>query len=167
MTERLWAPWRMRYIVGPKRPAGVCVFCAAAAGENDQASWVLQRGPHCFSILNAFPYNNGHLMVLPYEHLSELAEMSADAQAEMLQTAAAWTAILRETMNADGFNIGLNLGVAAGAGIADHLHLHIVPRWTGDTNFMPVVGEVKVMPEDLGTTHERLRSAWVQRYDSG
>ncbi|MBI2302656.1 MAG: HIT domain-containing protein [Armatimonadetes bacterium] len=159
--ERLWAPWRMRYVVGPKKPRGECVFCSAAGGD-DAAACVLARGPHCFTLLNAYPYNNGHLMVVPYEHVSELTDLALEVQAELLQTAAQWTKVIVESMNAQGFNVGLNLGAAAGAGIADHLHLHVVPRWHGDTNFMPVTGGVRVMPENLDETYERLRAGWVE-----
>lgn len=163
--ERLWAPWRMRYVVGPKRPAGVCVFCAAAEAAEDGPVYVLARGERCFSVLNAFPYNNGHLMVLPYEHVSRLDALAPETHAELLTTASAWTTVIGETMNTDGFNLGLNLGGAAGAGIADHLHLHVVPRWNGDTNFMPVTGGLRVMPEDLSETYERLRLGWVERFE--
>lgn len=157
--DRLWAPWRRSYVVGDK-PEG-CVFCAAAAGEEPVATLVLARGEHCFSLMNAYPYNNGHLMVLPYDHIAALAEVSVAAQTEMMQTAARWTQVMAATMGCDGFNVGLNLGAAAGAGIAEHLHLHVVPRWAGDTNFMPVVGGTKVLPEALEVTADRLRGAFA------
>jgi ATP adenylyltransferase len=156
--ERLWAPWRRTYVVGTAARHD-CVFCAAAAEGLDHAL-VVARGQTCFSIMNAYPYNNGHLMVVPYVHAAALDEVCAATRAEMMETAARWTSVLRVTMNTEGFNVGLNLGSAGGAGIAGHLHLHVVPRWTGDTNFMPVVGATKVLPEALETTAERLRAAW-------
>lgn len=160
--ERLWAPWRMRYVVGPKQPGGVCVFCAAAAGDDDEGNLVLDHGPECFVILNRYPYNPGHLMVVPRRHVCGLSDVSETCLAEMMLTAARWTAVLSRALGAGGFNLGLNLGSAAGAGIVDHLHLHVVPRWDGDTNFMPVVGETKVMPEDLPATWAKLRAAWLE-----
>lgn len=158
--KRLWAPWRMRYVVGEKKPGGGCVFCAAAAGNCDETCYVLSRGEECFSILNTFPYNPGHIMVVPYRHAGWLSEVSDAALSEMMQSAARWTAVLREVLRAAGVNVGLNLGPAAGAGIADHLHLHLVPRWLGDTNFMPVIGETRVLPEELPDTFAKLRAGW-------
>jgi len=168
--DRLWAPWRGSYVTGEAKPVG-CVFCAAAtaavAGADLPASGpgelVLARGEHVFAILNRYPYNNGHLMVVPYEHASRLSQVCAAARAEMMEQAAEWTEVMAALMKADGFNVGYNLGAAAGAGLADHLHLHIVPRWQGDTNLMPVVGGVKVMPEALETSCARLRAAWRER----
>lgn len=160
--ERLWAPWRMDYIIGPKAPAGTCVFCDAAEGGDDAQTHVLQRGAHCFSILNRYPYNNGHLMVVPYVHVSALGEVTDAALAEMMQTAARWTEVLRQQSAIDGCNLGMNLGAAAGAGIRDHLHLHLVPRWHGDTNFISVIGEARVLPEELPVTWERLRAGWCE-----
>ncbi len=165
--ERLWAPWRMRYVEGPKVPRDECVFCVAGAAADDAQTHVLQRGEHSFSILNRYPYNNGHLMVVPYVHASALAEVTDAALAEMMQTAARWTAVMTQVFRTDGFNAGLNLGSAAGAGIKDHLHLHLVPRWNGDTNFMPVVGDVKVLPEELPVTWQRLRDGWRELVDGG
>lgn len=159
--ERLWAPWRTRYVVGPKPPRDECVFCAAAAGERDDQTYVLHRGVECFSMLNRFPYNGGHLMVLPYGHRGALADVSPSALSEMMVTAARWTAVLGVSLRAEGFNVGFNLGPAAGAGLADHLHLHVVPRWNGDTNFMPVVGGTKVIPQDLDGLYAQLTAGWA------
>ncbi len=160
--DQLWAPWRMTYIEGPKQPGGQCVFCAARDAADDAAVHVLHRGKLCFAILNRYPYNNGHLMVVPHEHAGSLAEVTDAGLAEMIQLASRWTEVVRAVMHCDGFNLGFNLGSAAGAGIRDHLHLHLVPRWQGDTNFMPVVGNVKVVPEELDQTWRKLRAAWSQ-----
>jgi ATP adenylyltransferase len=157
--ERLWAPWRRAYVTG-ERPVGGCIFCAAPEQADEAASLVLARGENCFAILNAFPYNNGHLMVVPYGHTGELAALAPATLAEMMAAAARWTTVMAAVMGAEGFNVGFNLGAAAGAGLAEHVHLHVVPRWHGDTNLMPVVGGVKVLPEALETTRDRLRAAW-------
>jgi ATP adenylyltransferase len=162
--ERLWAPWRLNYVTGGEnkddrpRPKG-CIFCDKPdEGEAaDAENLIVSRGPSCFVILNAFPYNNGHLMVVPYRHVSAPAELNPDESAEMMATAARMTEVLDAVYRPNGYNIGINVGSAAGAGIAAHLHLHVVPRWNGDTNFMPVVGEVKVLPETLARTHQRVR----------
>lgn len=156
----------MAYVEAPKLPSSGCVFCAARETEDDAGLHVLVRGEECFSILNLFPYNNGHLMVVPYEHVSSLEDVSTAAQAEMMSTASRWLTVMREVMSAEGFNLGLNLGTAAGAGIKDHLHLHLVPRWNGDTNFMPVVGGTKVMPEMLDRTYGKLLAGWRERFGS-
>jgi ATP adenylyltransferase len=171
--ERLWAPWRLHYITSEDRkecttpPAHRtgCIFCdKPAEGEaSDATNLIVARGPACFVILNAFPYNNGHLMVLPYRHIAEPCEMTAEESAEMMATACQLTTVLGDVYRPDGYNIGMNVGSAAGAGIAAHLHLHLVPRWNGDTNFMPVVGEVKVLPETLEQTYEKVKAAIAAR----
>lgn len=141
----------------PTHPS--CIFCAFPAENNDAARLILLRGETCFVILNAYPYNNGHLMVVPYRHVSRPADLFAAEQAELFGLAARMTTVLDGVSRPDGYNLGMNVGSAAGAGIADHLHLHIVPRWNGDTNFMPVVGEVKVMPESLDQVYAKLSAA--------
>ncbi len=162
--ERLWAPWRMAYIEPSEqeKPAG-CIFCALPARNEDTASLIVHRGRACFVILNAFPYNNGHLMVVPYRHAARLPDLNPEENAEMLRLASLMTEALGDVSHPDGYNIGMNLGAAAGAGIADHLHLHVVPRWNGDTNFMPVVGDVKVMPESLPDVYAKLTEALARR----
>lgn len=167
--ERLWAPWRMAYIDGSggggsPAPPG-CIFCVKPGEDRDAENWIVHRGPTCFVILNAFPYNNGHLMVVPYRHLSRLADLSPEENAEMLGLAAVMTEVLAQASGPDGYNVGMNLGRVAGAGIADHLHLHVVPRWNGDTNFMPVLGDVKVMPESLDQVYVKLTDALARRTD--
>ncbi len=161
--ERLYAPWRMAYIEQPQAPksgATGCVFCDAAAAADDIANLIVHRGKTAFVILNKFPYNNGHLMVVPYLHTASLGDLSDAALAEILALTKDAQAALRKAMHPEGYNLGMNLGTAAGAGIADHLHLHIVPRWNGDTNFMPVLADVKVMPDSLEHSGQIIRDAW-------
>lgn len=160
--ERLYAPWRMAYIEQPEKPKSAtgCVFCDAAASADDVQNLIVHRGTSAFVILNKFPYNNGHLMVVPYRHTANLSELDDAAFLELLTLAKTAQAALLKAMHPEGFNLGMNLGVAAGAGIADHLHLHVVPRWNGDTNFMPVLTDVKVMPDALEHSCVLLRHAW-------
>lgn len=156
--ERLWTPWRHSYVTGDQR-AGGNVFETLAADTNDEANLVLLRGRLCYVLMNLFPYNTGHLMIVPYRRVAEPADLTADEWAEMGDLLRRVTLALRATLRPDGFNIGLNIGAAAGAGLPDHLHLHVVPRWTGDTNFMPVLGATKVLPELVPDTYARLRRA--------
>ena len=152
----LWAPWRTEYVTRPKR--GSCLFCAVAAGE-DPDKTLLERGARCFTLLNAYPYASGHVMVAPYRHVAGLEDLDEDELLGLmtLTRRAMWA--LREVMSPDGFNAGLNLGEVAGAGIADHLHMHLVPRWQGDTNFMPVLADTHVLPQALAATCEALSGA--------
>jgi ATP adenylyltransferase len=155
--ERLWSPWRMDFIRRGSDADG-CVLCdlPAAGEEQDEANHLLARGQVSFVLLNAFPYNPGHLMAAPYRHVGDYEELTADELAEMMKFAGRAIRGMREESGPHGFNLGMNLGQVAGAGIADHLHLHLVPRWGGDTNFMPVVGQTKVLPELLNETYRRL-----------
>jgi ATP adenylyltransferase len=158
MGERLWAPWRLEYIKKARKGHGECIFVELPKQSDDRKNLILYRGQHAFVILNAFPYTNGHLMVAPYLHTAELADLSDEEHLEvahLIRDSIRW---LTAAYEPDGFNIGMNLGIAAGAGITDHLHWHVVPRWQGDTNFMPVVGEVRVLPESLEETYDRLRA---------
>ncbi len=155
--ERLWAPWRMRYVAGAAKSEG-CIFCEKWRGDADAENLVLLRGEECFAILNLFPYNNGHLMVVPVRHVADIVDLTASEQAEMFRLMQRMVCVLRETMSPHGFNIGFNLGRAAGAGIADHLHLHVVPRWSGDTNFMPVLDATRVISEALEETYRKLKA---------
>jgi ATP adenylyltransferase len=158
MTERpLWAPWRIEYVTGPKGPE--CVFCLAADETGDEAKRVIERGDRCFTILNAFPYAPGHAMVAPNRHVAQLEQLSDEELLEMMQQTRRMILGLGNAMTPDGFNVGLNLGTVAGAGIADHLHLHVVPRWNGDTNFMPVLADTRVIPQALDATREALLAA--------
>ena len=164
--ERLWSPWRMEYIRrGEGGDGGGCLFCdlAAAGRDQDEANHLLARGQLSFVLLNAFPYNPGHLMVAPYRHVGDFEELTAAELAELMAFAGRAIGALREESGPHGFNLGMNLGQVAGAGIADHLHLHLVPRWGGDTNFMPVVGQTKVLPELLAETDRRLRRRFAEQ----
>ena len=153
--ELLWAPWRMEFIAG-ERELG-CLFCRTGRpGGDDARNYVLWRGREAFVILNRFPYSNGHLMVAPYRHEGALANLGAEEGAEILALAGRCATALEGALRAEGFNLGFNLGKVAGAGVQDHLHLHVVPRWAGDTNFLPVIGETRVMPEYLGVTFQKL-----------
>lgn len=155
MGERpLWAPWRLEYITGPK--AGECIFCEAASSGDEDGNLVVKRGTTSLLMLNAFPYAPGHLMVAPNRHIASLHELRDYEMLEIMTLAREAVAALGEVMSPDGFNLGLNLGSVAGAGIADHLHQHVVPRWQGDTNFMPVLADTHVMPQALKATREAL-----------
>jgi len=158
-SRPLWAPWRIEYIRGPK-PDG-CFFCdKAATPEADAENHVVARGKRCFVLLNDFPYNSGHLMVAPFRHVADLADLDVEERAELFELMIRAEEVLRRVMNPEGFNIGFNIGAAAGAGVRDHVHGHIVPRWVGDTNFMPVIGDTRVVPESLEATARLLREAW-------
>jgi ATP adenylyltransferase len=165
--EQLWAPWRMAYIKR-EQPAedGKCFLCSYAARHDDDVTYVLARSTDCFAVLNLYPYNPGHLMVAPYAHVPTIEELDAIALADMMTLAQRLLAALRDSMQPDGFNMGINQGKVAGAGLADHVHLHVVPRWNGDTNFMPVLGEVKVMPDLLSSTYQQLRASLVKLADA-
>ncbi len=156
--DRLWATWRMAYITGEKKPEG-CVFCNAVKEVKDEEVLILHRGCHCFIIMNLYPYNNGHVMVIPYRHTSDIKSLTDDESLEMMQFVRLMTKVMQKTLNPEGFNIGMNVGRSGGAGIADHLHMHIVPRWTGDTNFMPVVSQTRVISEHLESTYNKLYTA--------
>lgn len=161
--ERLYAPWRMAYVEQPHSPkpgATGCVFCDAAASTDDAANLIVHRGESAFVLLNKFPYNNGHLLVVPYMHTAKLPDLPDAALAEIWTLAKEAQSALQAAMHPEGYNLGMNLGVAAGAGIADHLHLHVVPRWNGDTNFMPVLTDVKVMPDSLEHSCKLIRQSW-------
>jgi ATP adenylyltransferase len=152
--ERLWAPWRLQYVTADK-PDG-CIFCDKPKAGDDRGNYIVRRGRTAFVILNAFPYNNGHLMVAPYAHISALEELPSETLYEMMDLAQDCVRALKSRFNAEGLNLGFNLGSCAGAGIKDHLHLHVVPRWAGDTNFMPVLADVRVIPQALDQTYELL-----------
>ena len=158
MTRQLWAPWRLAYVQNAGEDDG-CVFCAEAAGELGDASLLVSRGAHAFAVLNKFPYASGHLMIAPLRHVGELAELEAAEVAEVHALTTRAIDVLRDLYRPDAFNVGWNLGAVAGGSISGHLHEHVVPRWSGDTNFMPVLADVKVMPEHLLETRERLREA--------
>ena len=158
MTKQLWAPWRLEYIKQADEQPG-CVFCDAAAGD-DKERLVVHRGELAFVLLNKFPYSSGHLMVAPYRHVGELAGLTDEEALEVHRLAVEGVTALGEVYGPEGHNLGWNLGRVAGAGVIDHIHLHVVPRWAGDTNFMPVLADVKVLPEYLLETRRRLVEAW-------
>ena len=152
--DRLWSPWRLAYVTAA-HTAPDCIFCDAL--EHADAQLVLLRGRHAFVILNLYPYNNGHLMVAPNRHINTLVGLSSEEQTELMRMARWAEMALTEAYQPQGINVGINLGKAAGAGIEDHLHVHVVPRWSGDTNFMTTVAQTRVLPEELGQTAARLR----------
>jgi len=154
--ERIWSPWRMEYIRAARDEPEGCIFCDLPNLGDDAAARILARRPLAFAMLNTYPYNPGHLMVAPFRHTGELEGLSDDELLDVDRLLQASVRALREEMGPQGFNVGMNLGRAAGAGIPDHLHWHVVPRWGGDTNFMPVVGETRVLPELLEETYARL-----------
>jgi ATP adenylyltransferase len=155
--RKLWAPWRMTYIHQKKR--GGCFFCQDLRERKDEENLILYRGKRAFVVMNRFPYNNGHLMVVPGRHCQHLEELSPREGEELFRLLQISVRVLRSSLNPDGFNVGLNLGKAAGAG-EEHVHFHIVPRWVGDSNYMPVLGETKVIPEYLSETYRKLRVAF-------
>ncbi|MGC2416820.1 MAG: HIT domain-containing protein [Candidatus Acidiferrales bacterium] len=156
--DYLWTPWRYRYIANASKNDR-CVFCDALAAKNDPETLIVLRGEKNFIILNRYPYTSGHVMVVPYAHIADFAAVDAETLAEMMQLAQRVQTALGQTYHPDGYNLGMNLGRAAGAGITEHLHLHVLARWSGDANFMTVVGETRLEPEDLSTTYERMRKA--------
>ncbi|WP_461209612.1 HIT family protein [Desulfocurvus sp. DL9XJH121] len=153
--EVLWAPWRLDYILGPKPDS--CPFCLPGRTDEDEARRVLYRGDKAFVIMNIFPYNNGHLMVCPYRHVMNLVDLDTAETHEMMDLMQACTRILQSRFNPQGVNVGLNIGEAAGAGIREHLHFHLVPRWVGDSSFMAVMNETRVVPEHIESTYQALK----------
>ena len=153
--EQIWAPWRINYIQMEK-PKG-CILCDKPKENNDASNYIMYRGDKNFVIMNSYPYNAGHLMIAPYRHIANLEELTKEELHEHFEIVSRGIKILRQVFNPGGFNIGINLGKVAGAGIDDHFHTHIVPRWQGDTNFMPVISDVRVVPEALAETYKKLR----------
>jgi ATP adenylyltransferase len=164
MLEHLWAGWRGEYVAtadDATQDGPACVFCRILASDlPDEQTYVLWRGEHTFAILNAFPYTSGHLMVMPIRHVGELDELTDDEGDELFRAARVATAAVKAAYSPGGFNIGANLGRAGGAGVPGHLHVHVLPRWAGDTNFMTAVADTRVLPEALGTTWKKLKEAW-------
>lgn len=156
--DRLWSPWRYQYVNSGPALSG-CVFCRKAEVGKEEENLVLHRGAHCYVLLNLYPYTNGHLMIAPYEHVDTLAGASVAAAAEMMELARIAEKALRQVYQPGGINLGMNLGECAGAGVAGHIHMHMLPRWFGDANFMSVVGETRVLMEELPVTWKRLREA--------
>jgi ATP adenylyltransferase len=158
-VKQLWAPWRLEYIKSADEERG-CLFCDAAAGADDAERLVVHRGPQTIVLLNKFPYASGHFMVAPVRHVGDYGELTDDEVLELHRFASAGMGALSQLYGPQGYNVGWNLGRIAGAGVVDHVHLHVVPRWAGDTNFMPVLADVKVLPEHLQETRRRLAEVW-------
>jgi ATP adenylyltransferase len=157
--NHVWSPWRIQYIEDHDRMTD-CVFCVEAKRQDGPGNLIVYRGQLSFVILNRYPYTSGHLMIVPFAHSPSLEALSAPTRSELMELVSHSTSVLRAIYQPDGFNIGANIGSAAGAGIADHVHLHVVPRWTGDTNFMSTLGNTRVLPETLEDTYRRVHNAW-------
>jgi len=158
--ERLWAPWRMKYItsITSEKPKE-CIFCRKPSEGKDEENFIVYRGPNCFIMLNIFPYNTGHLLIAPYSHKPSLMDLTEEELLGLMKCTSLGLRLLTEALKPDGFNVGINIGRFAGAGVEDHIHVHVVPRWAGDTNFMTVVSGTKVLPELLKDTYSRLKEA--------
>ena len=160
--DYIFTPWRYAYVTGSSG-AKTCIFCDALASNNDRDVWIVYRGQHNFIILNAFPYTSGHVMIVPNAHVDELQKLGSEAAHEMMDLSRRMESVLREVYRPEGVNLGMNIGKAAGAGVAGHIHMHVLPRWTADSNFMTVVGETRVLPESLEITYDRLLPFFVKR----
>jgi ATP adenylyltransferase len=160
--DYLWTPWRYAYVSSAGKTSE-CVFCEAVKSGDDAKAGVVYRGEHCFIILNAYPYTPGHVMVVPYAHLDELQKLPAEAAHEMMDLSRRMESVLRELYHPDGINLGMNIGKAAGAGIAGHIHMHVLPRWVADANFLSVVGETRILPETLDVTWKRISGALAKQ----
>ena len=158
---RIWAPWRLAYVKDASKDIEEeCIFCAKPAQDDDAENLIVHRGEHSFVILNLYPYTNGHLMVAPYEHIGRIQELSPETVAEMMSLAQLAMTRLEDVYSPHGYNVGFNQGRVAGAGVEHHIHMHVVPRWGGDTNFMPVIADTKVMPQTLEQSYEALKGAF-------
>ncbi len=157
--EVLFAPWRIDYVLGKKRESK-CIFCISPSRDGDQELLVVHRAEGAFTMMNRYPYANGHVLICPYRHVSDICDLSPEENSLVVREVTRAVRVIREVMSPSGFNVGLNIGADAGAGIGEHLHYHVVPRWKGDTNMMPVLANVKVIPEDLGSSSAKLRDAF-------
>jgi ATP adenylyltransferase len=160
--DYLWTPWRYAYITGSKSDQE-CVFCHKQSEQNERESWIVHRARHCYICLNAFPYTSGHVMIIPFQHTDELQKLPQDAAHEMMDLCRRTELALRNLYRPDGINLGMNIGAAAGAGVAGHVHMHMLPRWVADSNFMTVVGETRILPEALEVTWERMRKEFARK----
>jgi ATP adenylyltransferase len=160
-TAHLWTPWRSTYI-REKRDKTTCIFCEAASSSDDESNLVVYRGNNCFVILNRYPYTSGHLMIAPFQHVSRLSALDGAAAGEMIELTQFAETAIQAAYNPQGINLGMNLGEAAGAGIEQHIHMHVLPRWMGDANFMTSVGETRIIPESLSETYRKLRAAFAR-----
>jgi ATP adenylyltransferase len=160
-SQRIWAPWRLAYVKDASKDSEQdCIFCAKPAGDDDRENLIVHRGERCFVILNLFPYTNGHLMVAPYEHVATLPELDPETTAELMALTQQAMRLLEARYEPHGYNVGFNQGRVAGAGVEHHIHMHVVPRWGGDTNFMPVLADTRVMPQTLEQTYDALRGGF-------
>jgi len=155
--KRLWAPWRITYILSPKPDK--CIFCEYSKKGKDEDNYILYRGKNVFIMMNIYPYNTGHVMIVPYRHVPTIEDLSFEETSEMMEALKLVIKAIRKSLNPSGFNVGFNIGRIAGAGIEDHIHMHVVPRWPGDTNFMPVIGDTKVISELLRDTYIKIKKA--------
>lgn len=163
--SHLWTPWRMPYLQGKEPLPDDCLFCIKPQAEDDEAH-IVHRGRFCYVILNRFPYNNGHLMIVPYAHVATLERLDCECTAELMELSQLSLQVLREAYDPQGFNVGMNIGAVAGAGVADHIHLHVVPRWGGDTNYMTTLGKTRIIPEWINQTYEQLCPLFEQMCQS-
>jgi ATP adenylyltransferase len=160
-SQRIWAPWRLEYVKDASKDSEEqCIFCVKPAEDDDEANLIVHRGERCFVILNLFPYTNGHLMIAPYEHLATLQDLDTETTAEMMALSKRAIEILEDRYSPQGYNVGFNQGRVAGAGVEHHIHMHVVPRWGGDTNFMPVLADTRVMPQSLEESYKTLRGGF-------
>lgn len=160
--DYLWTPWRYAYVTSAEKTSN-CIFCDAPKAEDDAKARIVHRARHCYIILNTFPYTPGHIMIVPYAHLDELQKLPNQAADEMMRLSQHMEGVLRALYTPDGLNLGMNLGKAAGAGVAGHIHMHMLPRWVADSNFVSVIGETRVLPESLETTYQRIKMALAAR----
>jgi ATP adenylyltransferase len=161
--ERIWAPWRIDYILGDEKEPG-CIFCTKPPAHRDDENLIVHRAVGAFTMMNKYPYNNGHLLVVPYRHVPDICQLEFEENSLLVQEVCRCLQVLRLVMRPDGFNVGINLGKTAGAGIEEHVHYHIVPRWEGDTNIMPVLADIRVIPEHLSATCSKLRDGFGKLY---
>lgn len=164
--DRIWAPWRKAYIRADRKPRKGCLFCGLLKEKKDVRNYILARTEHSFAILNLYPYNNGHTLIIPRRHVPDLSDLKPEEKLDLLELCEKVKAALATRMKAHGFNLGINLGASAGAGLPEHLHLHVVPRWRGDANFMPVVGATKVISESLDSVYQELSQQLKAKKDS-
>ncbi|MFZ2098152.1 MAG: HIT domain-containing protein [Anaerolineales bacterium] len=162
IMDYLWSPWRMEYILTPKSEEG-CIFCNGLKQADGAHNLIVYRGPKSFVMLNRFPYTSGHLMIIPFDHQPSLELLDADTRMDIMDLSAKAIQVLQKAYSPQGFNLGMNIGSAAGAGISEHVHLHVVPRWVGDTNFMSSVSQTRVLPESLEETYRKIRQTWEEQ----
>ena len=158
--DHLWTPWRYAYVTAAEKISG-CIFCDLPKLGDDAKARIVHRAKHCYVVLNTYPYTPGHVMVVPFAHLDQVQKLAVEAAHEMIELAQRMEAVLRQLYSPDGVNLGMNIGKAAGAGVAGHIHMHVLPRWVADANFVSVIGETRVLPESLEMTYERIKSAFL------